>query len=96
MGLTLHGGEKKPIELVTGTVITKIASGADHLVMLAEDGQMHTVGCGEQGQLGRVSERGADRMSRQGMGVYHFFPDLRYTSDSVTSYSFFYYYYFIF
>lgn len=68
MGLTLQGGEKKPIELVIGTTIVKIASGADHLVMLAEDSQIHTVGCGEQGQLGRVSERGADRMSRQGIG----------------------------
>lgn len=69
MGLTMKGGEKKPIELQTGAVIVKIASGADHLVMLAEDGQLHTVGCGEQGQLGRVSERGADRLSRQGMGM---------------------------
>ncbi|KAE8748655.1 hypothetical protein FOCC_FOCC004666 [Frankliniella occidentalis] len=68
MGLTLQGGEKKPVELQTGTVVVKIASGADHLVMLTEDGQIHTVGCGEQGQLGRVSERGADRLSRQGMG----------------------------
>lgn len=69
MGLTLQGGEKKPVELVSGTMIVKIASGADHLVMLADDAQIHTVGCGEQGQLGRVSERGADRMSRQGVGM---------------------------
>lgn len=76
MGLTLQGGEKKPIELMSGTMIVEISSGADHLVMLAEDGQLHTVGCGEQGQLGRVSERGADRMSRQGMGVLLYFLEL--------------------
>jgi len=67
MGLTPEGGEKKPIEILPNVVVLKISSGADHLVMLADDGQLHTVGCGEQGQLGRVSERVADRSSRQGL-----------------------------
>ncbi|KAJ9585284.1 hypothetical protein L9F63_002914, partial [Diploptera punctata] len=68
MGLTSQGIEKKPIEMLPGVVVIKIASGADHLVMLSDDGQLYTCGCGEQGQLGRVAERGASRGgSRQGM-----------------------------
>lgn len=68
MGLSSKGTEKQPIEMLPGYVVVKIASGADHLVMLDENGQLYTCGCGEQGQLGRVTERGASRGSRQGMG----------------------------
>ncbi|XP_023711551.1 regulator of chromosome condensation isoform X2 [Cryptotermes secundus] len=67
MGLSSKGTEKQPIEMLPGYVVVKIASGADHLVMLDENGQLYTCGCGEQGQLGRVTERGASRGSRQGM-----------------------------
>ncbi|XP_069698532.1 regulator of chromosome condensation isoform X2 [Periplaneta americana] len=67
MGLTSNGIEKRPIAMLPGTIVVKIASGADHLVMLSDNGQLYTCGCGEQGQLGRVAERGASRGSRQGM-----------------------------
>jgi alpha-tubulin suppressor-like RCC1 family protein len=70
MGLTSNGIQKQPVEMLPGNVVVKIASGADHLVMLSENGQLYTCGCGEQGQLGRVTERGASRGSRQGMGEY--------------------------
>ncbi|XP_071448341.1 regulator of chromosome condensation [Hetaerina americana] len=45
----------------------RLASGADHLVILLRDGHILTCGCGEQGQLGRVSERTANRNSRHGL-----------------------------
>ncbi|KAK6622998.1 hypothetical protein RUM43_008850 [Polyplax serrata] len=67
MGLTAQGKEKRPIQLLSDKVVTKIASGADHLVMLTNDGQLYTCGCAEQGQLGRVSDRFASRESRQGL-----------------------------
>lgn len=68
MGLTVLGIQKTPIELLRGVIVVKIASGADHIVMLTNEGQIYTCGCGEQGQLGRVSERGANRSCRQGLG----------------------------
>nr|CAD7569460.1 unnamed protein product [Timema californicum] len=69
MGLTKDGIQNKPLELFSRIKVTKIASGIDHLVMLTEDGQLFTCGCGEQGQLGRVPERGAGRGdSRRGIG----------------------------
>lgn len=43
-----------------------IASGADHLVILTERGHIYTIGCAEQGQLGRVSSRSAGGESRRG------------------------------
>lgn len=67
MGLTINGKEKKPIQLLPELVVIKIASGADHLVMLTHDGQLYTCGCAEQGQLGRVSDRFSSRESRQGL-----------------------------
>lgn len=67
MGLTVLGIQKTPIELLRGVIVVKIASGADHIVMLTNEGQIYTCGCGEQGQLGRVSERGANRSCRQGL-----------------------------
>ena len=44
------------------------SSGNDHLVMLTTDGDLYTLGCGEQGQLGRVPELFANRGGRQGLG----------------------------
>ncbi|XP_067007473.2 regulator of chromosome condensation isoform X2 [Anabrus simplex] len=67
MGLTVKGIEKVPLEMLPGINVVKIASGADHLVMLSNEGHLYTCGCGEQGQLGRVPERGANRACRQGM-----------------------------
>ncbi|XP_046387227.1 regulator of chromosome condensation-like [Ischnura elegans] len=45
----------------------RLASGSDHLVILLRDGHILTCGCGEQGQLGRVSERRANRNTRNGI-----------------------------
>lgn len=46
------------------------SSGNDHLVMLTTDGDLYTLGCGEQGQLGRVPELFANRGGRQGLGKW--------------------------
>lgn len=68
MGLTMRGNEQFPIEILPDIKVVKIASGADHLVLLSEKGRIYTCGCGEQGQLGRVAARTASRNTRQGMG----------------------------
>ncbi|CAH0598770.1 unnamed protein product [Chrysodeixis includens] len=46
-----------------------IASGGDHLVILSTSGAVYTMGCGEQGQLGRLSQRSASRDARQGFSA---------------------------
>lgn len=66
MGLTLTGNMRLPIELLPGIKLVDVASGVDHLVMLTSNGQIYTMGCGEQGQLGRVSLRTASGESRRG------------------------------
>lgn len=68
MGLTLKGNERFPIEILPNVNVVKIASGADHLVLLDKNGHVYTCGCGEQGQLGRVAARTASRNTRHGMG----------------------------
>ena len=45
----------------------KIASGSDHLVILSEQGSVYTLGCAEQGQLGRVAECFSSRGGRKGV-----------------------------
>uniref|UniRef100_A0A1B6DMR9 RCC1-like domain-containing protein n=1 Tax=Clastoptera arizonana TaxID=38151 RepID=A0A1B6DMR9_9HEMI len=67
MGLSPNGVQKLPMLMPIDQQIVKIASGADHLVMLTAGGHIFTCGCAEQGQLGRVSERSANRESRQGV-----------------------------
>ncbi|GIY11344.1 regulator of chromosome condensation [Caerostris extrusa] len=58
MGLTAEGVKQvKPIKILTGINIVKISSGTEHLVCLSSDGIVYTCGCGENGQLGRFSER---------------------------------------
>lgn len=60
MGLiTPQKSEKLPsqIKLDEDIPIVKIASGENHLVLLTENGTVYTCGNGEQGQLGRCSER---------------------------------------
>ena len=59
--------EKKPVEVLKGKAIIKICSGTDHLVMLSDDGEMWTLGNGEQGQLGRLGEKFAHRGGRRGL-----------------------------
>lgn len=66
MGLTLEGNKRMPIEVLPGTISCDIASGADHLVILTCSGRVFTMGCAEQGQLGRVSLRTASGESRRG------------------------------
>uniref|UniRef100_A0A182J8T6 RCC1-like domain-containing protein n=1 Tax=Anopheles atroparvus TaxID=41427 RepID=A0A182J8T6_ANOAO len=66
MGLTLEGNKRLPIEVLPGNRWVDIASGCDHLVLLLDNGHMYTVGCAEQGQLGRVSIRAASGESRRG------------------------------
>lgn len=66
MGLTLEGNKRLPIEVLPGTKSVDIASGGDHLVILTEIGHVYTMGCAEQGQLGRISTRAASGESRRG------------------------------
>lgn len=55
---------KAPIKIPTLTRIVKIASGYHHLVILTDEGNVLTMGCGENGQLGRLAERFATRAGR--------------------------------
>ncbi|XP_021055462.1 regulator of chromosome condensation isoform X1 [Mus pahari] len=57
-----------PVQVQLDAPVVKVASGNDHLVMLTDDGDLYTLGCGEQGQLGRVPELFANRGGRQGLG----------------------------
>uniref|UniRef100_A0A1A9W4J8 RCC1-like domain-containing protein n=1 Tax=Glossina brevipalpis TaxID=37001 RepID=A0A1A9W4J8_9MUSC len=66
MGLTLEGNKRLPIDVLPGITCCDIASGADHLVILNCAGRVYTIGCGEQGQLGRVSLRSASGEGRRG------------------------------
>lgn len=68
MGLNMDGKQQAPIEVVPGEEFVDIKSGADHLVMLSAFGKVYTVGCAEQGQLGRVSSRASSGESRRGKG----------------------------
>lgn len=66
MGLTLEGNKREPVHLLREHICVSIASGADHLVILTKRGHIYTVGCAEQGQLGRISLRSAGGESRRG------------------------------
>lgn len=68
MGLTIEGNKRLPYQLLSSEIISKIASGADHIVLLTNHGEIYTCGCGEQGQLGRISERSSGRNARSGIG----------------------------
>nr|XP_018916579.1 PREDICTED: regulator of chromosome condensation isoform X2 [Bemisia tabaci] len=89
MGLTPSGIQKVPVELVLPTRVLKLASGADHLALLTVDGQVYTCGCGEQGQLGRLPERSAQRNNRLGIvqlltpAIVSFHPRLKLEFDEV-------------
>lgn len=66
MGLTLEGNKRFPIEVLPNLIVVDIASGSDHLVMLTSSGIVYTIGCGEQGQLGRITQRSSSGKSRRG------------------------------
>ena len=68
MGLNKKGKQQFPVEVVPGEEFVDIKSGADHLVLLSNRGKVFTVGCAEQGQLGRVSSRTSSGESRRGKG----------------------------
>ena len=68
-GLTSKGQKStQPIHIPLDAPVVQIASGCDHLCMLTIDGDLYTMGCGEQGQLGRVAEIHAIRGGRKGPG----------------------------
>ncbi|BFZ00162.1 hypothetical protein BsWGS_03200 [Bradybaena similaris] len=69
MGLTVKGLEKTPVELIQEEVVIKVASGSDHLACLTDNGELLTLGCAEQGQLGRIAECFATRGGRKGLDV---------------------------
>ncbi|XP_070385225.1 regulator of chromosome condensation-like [Dermacentor albipictus] len=56
MGLVTEGKAEQEPKLVVSNIV-QIASGSDHVVMLTVKGDVLTMGCGEQGQLGRVPVR---------------------------------------
>lgn len=66
--MTLRGNEKLPFEIMKESHVIKIASGADHIIFLTIHGDVYTCGCPEQGQLGRITERGSSRNARSGIG----------------------------
>ncbi|XP_026743457.1 regulator of chromosome condensation-like, partial [Trichoplusia ni] len=73
MGLVMRGRAGKPCaapeRLPLPEPAADIASGGDHLVILTTSGAVYTMGCGEQGQLGRLSQRSASRDARQGFSA---------------------------
>lgn len=66
MGLTTEGNKRSPVQVVPKIAAVDIASGSDHLVILTQNGHVYTLGCGEQGQLGRVTSRTLTGESRRG------------------------------
>lgn len=66
MGLTTEGKKQLPIQVLPEIKAVDIASGSDHFVVLATNGHVFTIGCGEQGQLGRASMRTLTGESRRG------------------------------
>ncbi|CAG9573034.1 unnamed protein product [Danaus chrysippus] len=73
MGLVVRGREgkpcKEPVRVDIGESAVGVASGGDHLVILTNTGSVYTMGCGEQGQLGRLAQRSASRDARQGFSA---------------------------
>lgn len=56
-----------PVKIPMTEPVVKIASGNDHLALVTVNGNLYTSGTAEQGQLGRVPERFANRGGRQGL-----------------------------
>jgi len=59
--------QKLPVQVMAGEDVVRISSGSDHLVLLTSEGELYSMGNGEQGQLGRVAEMFAHRGGRRGL-----------------------------
>lgn len=64
MGFHPNGHKQLLPELIMRNV-KKISSGINHLVMLSKN-KVYTMGCGDEGQLGRICQRHSNRESRVG------------------------------
>ncbi|CAH1773702.1 unnamed protein product [Owenia fusiformis] len=70
MGMLAAGKtENTPVPILEDKTIVKIASGGDFLVCLSDAGEIFTLGCAEQGQLGRVAECFSQRGGRKGLDL---------------------------
>ncbi|XP_071965662.1 regulator of chromosome condensation-like [Antedon mediterranea] len=69
IGLTLKGVVREPFHLPLDHKIVQIASGNDHLCLLTDKGMIFSMGCADQGQLGRVAECFSLRGGRKGLGL---------------------------
>lgn len=65
MGFDPSGEKQLKPKLIMSNV-KKIASGINHLVMLSKNNKVYTMGCGDEGQLGRICQRHSNRESRVG------------------------------
>lgn len=59
---------KEPAKLEISKKIVRIASGADHLILLDTEGSVWSMGCAESGQLGRISSHFCQKGGRRGLG----------------------------
>ncbi|XP_025425603.1 regulator of chromosome condensation-like [Sipha flava] len=64
MGFHPNGEKQLKPKLIMSNV-SRIASGINHLVMLSKN-KVYTMGCGDEGQLGRICQRHSNRESRVG------------------------------
>lgn len=68
MGFHPNGEKQLKPKLIMSNV-SRIASGINHLVMLSKN-KVYTMGCGDEGQLGRICQRHSNRESRVGKRIY--------------------------
>lgn len=69
MGLTAsHTKQPTPIKILSDVTVVKISSGTEHLACLSNDGLIYTLGCGENGQLGRIARHNCNDGGRKGLG----------------------------